>query len=89
MSLKIKKNLPSLRLKVFDVMCLIKYHVIPLLSAKDRVVSYCYFITGNAYVETIQFGPSFSLDFAFFSRTEISHDFEGRAPSFELDLPVH
>jgi len=66
MGFEIEKNLPSLGLKVFDIMRLVKYHIVPLLSPKDGMVSDCYFVACDTNVEAIKFGPSFPFDFAFF-----------------------
>lgn len=40
-------------------------------------------------MEEIWLAPPSSLDASFFGRPEVSHDFKCRAPSLELDLPVH
>lgn len=53
------------------------------------MVCHSYFIAGDANMETVQFGPALSLGLSFFGRPKVSHDLEGRAPSFELYLPVH
>jgi hypothetical protein len=89
MCLEIQQNLPALGLEVFDVLCLIEDHVVPLLPAEDGVVSHCDFVTGDADVEAVQFRPSLTLLLALLGGSEVSHDLEGRTPSFELDLPIH
>jgi hypothetical protein len=86
---EVKKDLPTLGFEVFDILCLVKDHIVPFLATKDGMVSYSYFIACYAYMERVQLGPSFSLLLSFFRRPKVSHDLEGRAPSFELYLPVH
>lgn len=89
MGLEVEEDLPSLRFEVLDIMSLVKDHVIPLLPSEDGMVSYCNFVAGDADVETVQFGPPFSLLLALLSGPEVGHDLEGWAPPLELDLPVH
>lgn len=89
MCFEIKEDLPSLRLEVFDILCLIEDHIVPLLPAKDGVVSDCDLVTRDADVKTVQFGPSFPLLLAVLGGAEVGHDLEGRTPSLKLDFPVH
>ena len=67
MSFKVKKDLPSLRLEIFDILSLVQNHVIPLFSSENRMISDSYFIAGNANMKGIEFGPSLSFLFSFLS----------------------
>ncbi len=53
MGLEVEKYLPSLRLKVFNVLSLVKNHIIPFLSSENRVVCNSNFIACNADMKTI------------------------------------
>lgn len=67
MGFEVEKNLPSLGLEVFYVLGLVENHVIPAFSTENRMVGDCYFVTGNAYMEAVEFRPPFSLLFALLS----------------------
>lgn len=54
-SFKVQKDLPSLGFKVFDILSLVQYHVIPFLSSKNWVICDGYLITCNADMETVKF----------------------------------
>lgn len=78
-----------MRLEVFDVLCLVEDHVVPLLPLENGMVSHCNFVAGDAHVETVQFGPALPLLLPLLWRSEVSHNFEGWTPTFELYFPVH
>ena len=89
MSFEVEKDLPSLRFEVFDILSFIQDHIVPFFSSENEMIGNCYFVAGDADVKRVEFGPSFSFLLPFFGRAKICHDFEGWAPSFELNLPVH
>ena len=88
-SFEVEKNLPSLRLEVFDILRLIEDHVIPLLASKNRMVSHGNLVAGYADVEAVELRPALSLLFSLLCRPKVIHYLEGRAPPLELYLPVH
>ena len=53
MGFEVKKDLPSLGLEVFDVLCLIQDHVIPFLPSENGMVSHSYFIAGDTDMKRI------------------------------------
>lgn len=64
MSLEVEKNLPTLGLEVFDILSLIKNHIVPFFSSKDRMVSHSYLIACDTNMKSVQFRPSFSFLFS-------------------------
>ncbi len=54
MSLKIQKNLPSLRFEILNILSLIQYHIVPSLPPKNGMISDCNFIACYTDMETVE-----------------------------------
>jgi hypothetical protein len=83
-----KQGLPSLTLKIFDILGFIENHVVPLLSPEGEVILDHKLIRGNTHMERVFFAPPVSLDLPLFLRAKIGENLKGRAPFLKLHLPV-
>lgn len=84
----IEEDLPTLTLKVLDVLGLIEDHVLPLFPAQDVDILGGKVVRGDADMERVLFAPSKTLLFPLLLTTIVAEDLEGRSPALELALPV-
>lgn len=88
-SVKIEQNLPPLRLKIFDMLCFIQDHIVPLFSFEHFLVLQSDFIWCDAYLKRVHATPARSFLSTFSSWTIVSENFKGRTPLLELNFPVY
>ncbi len=83
-----EQRLPPLTLKVFDVLSLIKHHVVPLLASEHEVVLDDQLVRCDANMERIVFAPALSFQFSLLLTSEIGEHLQRRTPPLELHFPV-
>lgn len=88
MSLKIQKQLPPLRLKIFDILGFIKNQILPFFSPEALMILNNKFVRRNTDVKSVGFGPSRSFGFPLFLGAIIRENFKTRTPLFALHLPI-
>lgn len=85
---KAQERLPPLTLEVLNVLSFIQDHVVPLLPSECKVILNDKFVGGDAHVERVLSTPSMTLKLAFFLRSEVGENFEGRAPLLKFHFPI-
>ena len=83
-----EQRLPSLGLKVLDLVRLVQDHVLPLLPTKRLMVLHSKLVARDTNVEDTILGPPLALLLAFLDRSVVRQDFERGAELLELNLPV-
>ena len=61
-----------MRLEVFDILSLIKDHVVPFLASEGKVVLDDELVGRDADVERVVLAPAVSFDFSFFLGAKVS-----------------
>jgi hypothetical protein len=74
--LKIEQQLPSLRLKVLNILCFIQNKVLPLFTPKTLMILDDQFVRCNAYMECIWFGPTWENNTAIYHRNCYVHNYQ-------------
>lgn len=72
--IKSEQCLPSLTFEIFDILSFIKYHIIPFLSAKSKMVLNYQFIGSDTHMERVVSTPSLTFKLSFFLTSEVSQD---------------